>query len=97
MIILLNKYLGFSEEDLENSQLAIEGFVFTATAYEGTPTETAEAIPAWIDKDKIPYEKMWADDRLWLPLLLEGRRFTGRFLFDKDAMLGYEVSTEGCT
>ena len=77
--------------------LAIEGFVFTATAYEGTPTETAEAIPAWIDKDKIPYEKMWADDRLWLPLLLEGRRFTGRFLFDKDAMLGYEVSTEGCT
>jgi 8-oxo-dGTP diphosphatase len=36
---------------------------------------------------------MWADDRVWLPLLLAGRRFSGRFLFDGDAMLGYDVES----
>ena len=34
---------------------------------------------------------MWADDRVWLPLMLAGRTFTGRFLFDGDTMLGCEM------
>jgi len=34
---------------------------------------------------------MWADDRVWLPLAIEGKPFTGRFLFDGDQMLGCEI------
>jgi hypothetical protein len=34
---------------------------------------------------------MWADDALWLPWLLAGRRFAGRLLFDGDAMLGHAL------
>jgi 8-oxo-dGTP diphosphatase len=41
--------------------------------------------------DRIPYEKMWEDDRLWIPLLLEGVRFRGRYLFDGERMLDYEL------
>ncbi len=34
---------------------------------------------------------MWADDAHWLPLMLEGKRFEGRFRFDGDAMLEKEI------
>lgn len=72
--------------------LSIHVHVFTATGYEGTPTETDEAIPLWAEVDAMPYDEMWADDRHWLPLLLEGRTFSGRFLFDGDAMLDYTLA-----
>jgi hypothetical protein len=34
---------------------------------------------------------MWADDALWVPLLLEQRFFSGRFLFDSEQMLDHEL------
>jgi 8-oxo-dGTP diphosphatase len=74
--------------------LSLHGYVFTATGCNGEPRETDEAVPLWTPLDRIPYERMWADDRIWLPLMLEGCPFTGRFLFDKDAMLGYDVKRD---
>jgi hypothetical protein len=38
---------------------------------------------------------MWVDDALWLPLLLAGERFRGRFVFDRDTMLDHEVERLG--
>ncbi len=70
---------------------SLHGYVFTATDCTGTPTETDEAEPRWTPENAIPYREMWSDDRIWLPFLLIGHHFTGRFLFDGDAMLGYEV------
>jgi 8-oxo-dGTP diphosphatase len=72
---------------------SLHGFVFRATDFRGEPRTTDEAIPIWTPLDGIPYEEMWADDRHWLPLLLEGRRFSGRFIFDEDEMLDYEIET----
>lgn len=65
--------------------------VFLSGAYEGEPTETDEAIPVWHRKDSIPYDEMWEDDRIWLPLMLAGERFKGRYLFDGDRMLGHHI------
>ena len=70
---------------------SIHGYVFTATGLKGKPKETYEATPMWISEKNIPYHKMWADDRIWLPLMLAGKKFTGRFLFDGDMMLGCEM------
>ncbi len=64
-------------------------FVFRATAFAGEPAETAEAEPFWADVNAIPYDDMWVDDRIWLPVLLAGRRFRGTFVFDGDAMLDH--------
>jgi 8-oxo-dGTP diphosphatase len=72
---------------------SIHGFVFRADDCEGVPVETDEAVPMWTPIDRIPYERMWADDRLWMPLLLSGHRFVGRFVFDGDRMLWSDVST----
>ena len=76
----------------ENRFQFVDGYsihvqVFRAADCDRQPQETQEAIPVWVPLDAIPYDEMWADDRLWLPLLLERRRFSGRFIFDGDAML----------
>ena len=71
---------------------SIHGYVFTATGIRGRPKETFEAIPIWISEKEIPYGRMWADDRVWLPLMLAGRKFKGRFLFDDDTMLGCDLA-----
>jgi len=73
---------------------ALYVYVFSATGCEGEPQETAEALPLWTPIAAIPFDQMWADDRLWFPHLLSGRIFRGRFLFDGDALLGYEVVVE---
>jgi 8-oxo-dGTP diphosphatase len=70
---------------------SIHGYVFTATGIQGRPQETHEAVPMWTSVKSIPYQNMWADDRVWLPLMLAGRKFNGRFLFDGDTMLGCEM------
>lgn len=71
---------------------AIHVHVFRAGGLIGEPTETDEATPIWADIDAIPYDEMWEDDRIWIPHLLEGRPFEGRFLFDDDRMLDWVVA-----
>ena len=66
--------------------------VFTAEGCSGTLTETDEAAPFWCPESAIPYGRMWADDRLWLPLMLEGQGFEGQFVFDGDLMLWHQLT-----
>ena len=70
---------------------SIHATVFVAAGCEGEAQETDEAVPLWAPIDRIPYEQMWADDRLWVPLLLAGEHFRGRFVFDGDTMLDHRV------
>ena len=74
----------------------VDGYSIHVHVYRGaglceTPVETDEAIPMWFDIRAIPYEEMWEDDRLWLPLLLEGKQFSGYWLFDGSRMLDYRL------
>ena len=67
--------------------------VFRASDCVGEPRQTDEAIPLWTPLDAIPYDSMWADDRLWLPRLLAGQPFDGWFVFDEDNMLDHRIDT----
>src|SRR5580700_6153360 len=58
--------------------------VFVAFRFDGTPIETAEAVPLWFDE-------MWEDDELWLPQVLEGISFRGFFEFDGEKMLSNQL------
>lgn len=73
----------------------IKCHVFMASAFRGVPAETPEAAPFWTSVDEIPYDRMWQDDRYWLPAMLEGKRFQAFFTFDGDRMLDYSLETEG--
>ena len=70
---------------------SIHVHVFRADDFVGEPTETDEAIPFWVALDAIPYDRMWADDRLWLPHLVAREPFVGRFVLDGDTMLDHAV------
>jgi 8-oxo-dGTP diphosphatase len=65
--------------------------VFRADACIGEPSETDEAKPLWTALDAIPFQRMWADDALWLPHLIAGETFQGRFIFDGDVMVDHEL------
>lgn len=73
--------------------LSIHVEVFRADDCTVPPRETDEAAPLWVPVTDIPFERMWQDDRYWMPLMLQGRPFAGRFLFDGDRMLDHELDT----
>ncbi len=74
--------------------LSIHVTVFKTREFSGIPAETDEAKPAWFDIDKIPYDQMWSDDKLWIPLMLKNESFVGKFVFDDDKMLDMEILKE---
>ena len=71
---ILFKFLNSDEQDHEVH-------FYRATNYEGEPTETEEMKPVWFEQENLPYDEMWADDKYWMPLFLEGKKFTGEFHF----------------
>lgn len=58
--------------------------IFRVNNFSGKAQETEEMKPQWFNINEMPFEKMWADDKHWFPLFLENKKFSGRFLFDKD-------------
>ena len=70
---------------------SIHCWVYLTRSYSGTPTESPEAAPLWTPVTDIPYDRMWEDDRIWLPMMLEGRAFHANWIFEKDRMVDYEL------
>ena len=79
-------YFQFKHKDIREL-----GYVFTSNGAEGELKECDEARPFWISKDKIPYENMWEDDILWLPGMLEGKKFEAYFLLDDRSLIDHKV------
>ena len=74
--------------------LALHCSVFLAEGCVGEPLETDEATPYWMEPSEIPYHDMWADDVHWLPGLLAGKTFQGKFHFRNEEMLSHQVTWE---
>lgn len=71
----------------EGHQLEERVHVFTADVWQSEPEETEEMAPRWFQISEIPYEHMWEDDALWLPLALRGKELQCRFEFDEDTTM----------
>ncbi|NUB89509.1 8-oxo-dGTP diphosphatase [Haloterrigena sp. SYSU A121-1] len=61
--------------------------VYRTRSFAGEPTASEEARPEWIPVGEVPYDRMWDDDYLWLPGVLEGRTVAGEFRFEGGAPL----------
>ena len=59
-------------------------YTFLARRWRGEPYETDEMKPMWFDTKAIPYDRMWADDAHWLPLVLQGKCVEAVFTFKDD-------------
>lgn len=52
--------------------------------WEGDILETEEMKPKWFEVNDIPYNKMFPDDKYWLPLIIEGKKISAYFDFDEN-------------
>ncbi|KAJ2367059.1 hypothetical protein IW150_005773 [Coemansia sp. RSA 2607] len=64
--------------------VAMEVHVYVVDEYAGEPGETEEMKCEWFSVDDMPFAKMWADDKEWWPVMMDGQRFVGRFWFQDD-------------
>ena len=74
---------------------SIHVWVYRTRDFEGVPTESREASPLWTRIDQIPFEKMWEDDKYWLPMVIRGERFQARWIFDGDRIADHEILPDG--
>jgi 8-oxo-dGTP pyrophosphatase MutT (NUDIX family) len=69
-----------------------QAHVYFCEQWEGEPIETEEMRPQWFNLDAIPYESMWADDKYWLPLVLDGEKIEADFYFgDNNQVIKHQI------
>lgn len=82
--------VGVVDFSFENDPKILEVHFFKGCLISGKPKESEEMKPKWFHADKIPFEKMWPDDKFWMPFLLSGKKFKGKFLFDRPSDPEYQ-------
>jgi len=75
--------MGVIDFEFPGNSEALQVHVFRSESFVGEPMESEEMRPKWFHVDDIPFDDMWSDDRYWMPLFLEGKKFRGRFSFDE--------------
>jgi 8-oxo-dGTP diphosphatase / 2-hydroxy-dATP diphosphatase len=61
--------------------------LFLAKNWSGQPEESEEMAPKWFDFNEIPYDKMWDDDKYWLPHILKGEKLEANFIFKEGEII----------
>lgn len=61
--------------------------VFLCKDFSGEQVESDEGRLEWFNEEKLPIDQMWEDDRHWLPLLVNGSKFQGKFWFTSDSKI----------
>jgi 8-oxo-dGTP pyrophosphatase MutT (NUDIX family) len=68
--------------------------VFATNEFEGEPKSGREGMVDWFNFNDLPFKEMWPDDKLWMPLMLQGKEFEGDFYFDDNLkeILNYKLN-----
>lgn len=61
--------------------------VFITDEFSGEINSSDEGELKWFKIEQLPYDKMWEDDRHWLPRVLAGEFVKMRFYFDGQGKL----------
>jgi 8-oxo-dGTP diphosphatase/2-hydroxy-dATP diphosphatase len=93
-VVPLNlKKMGILKFQFKGEPEILEVHVFSCSNFEGEIKETEEMAPKWFKIEQIPFDQMWPDDKYWLPLLLEGKNFRGKFYFEGRKLVDYQIET----
>lgn len=93
VLALLSEKKGVLTFEFKDGSKDNEMHVYEILDFEGEPSESEEMTPRWFSISEIPFAEMWPSDLHWLGFFLNGKNFTGRFVFDdKNQLLEKEVS-----
>lgn len=85
-------FCGLLSFEFEGNSEIYQVHVFKGSLFQGEVAESEEMRPAWFETAEIPYEKMWADDRVWMQKLLKDQLFQGKFVFlDENTIKSYDL------
>lgn len=83
--------VGILDFEFESDPKILEVHIFRVSDFTGEPQESEEMKPERFHVDQIPFDQMWSDDIYWMPLLLAGKKFKGRFVFDRPSDATYSA------
>lgn len=70
----------------------MEVHIFKVLDYEGEFKESEEMKPQWFNVNEIPFDTMWPDDAIWMPLFLADKRFKGAMTFkDTNTIISHNL------
>ena len=79
-------------EFYKGEKMNIVFHLYVATNWLGEPTESEEMAPEWFDIEELPYDKMFPDDKYWLPHVLDDKKINAFFEFDENwNILSYKI------
>lgn len=61
--------------------------LFVVKDYSWEIFETEEMRPQWFEIENIPYDKMWEDDSIWLPRIINWENVEYDFRFSEDGKI----------
>lgn len=78
----------------DKPEWSINCHVFFTRAWTGEPAESEEMAPEWFDRTSLPFDRMWVDDKYWLPMVLRGDYVQAEFNFNNDGseLLRYKIN-----
>ncbi|XP_022706398.1 7,8-dihydro-8-oxoguanine triphosphatase-like isoform X2 [Varroa jacobsoni] len=85
-VATFHKFAVITFEFVEGDHI-MEGHIYTSNEPVGEPVETEEMLPQWYPINKVPFDKMWQDDKFWFPLWESGKRFVAYFKFQNNDIL----------
>lgn len=74
------RFVEYIKEELTTNDMHL----YIATKWQGVPKESEEMQPKWFSINNLPWEKMFSDDKYWLPLVLKGKKLDAFFEYDKN-------------
>lgn len=75
--------IGVINFKFQDGSPGVEAHIFKAIDFDGKLIASEEMKPKWFHVNNLPFQEMWPADAYWLPLLLNGKKFQGKFLYDR--------------
>ncbi len=80
--------IAFPNFDGKNDWLA---FLYHVTDVSGKLIDSPEGNLRWVDKDKIMDLNLWEGDRVFIPWVLEEKKFMAKFIYENKEFKNYQV------
>lgn len=87
----------FHNTTTEGKEFTCRVHFFVASDWQGEVQATQEmANPSWYDVDSLPFDRMMPADRVWLPLMLQGKKIYAEARYGpyQKELLGEVIVTE---